>query len=65
MGEKLNSKSVIKHLEQLVEKACASENNIFGYGIWTHHIKDVVRISKELAKIINADSEIVEIAALL
>lgn len=63
--EKINSKSVTEHIEQLVESACASDNNIFGYGIWTHHIKDVVRIGKELAKIVNADSEIVEIAALL
>lgn len=65
MGEKFNSESIIEHIEQLVEKACASGNNIFGYGIWTHHIKDVARIGNELAKIINADSEIVEIAALL
>lgn len=36
-----------------------------GYNIWEVHIKDVVRIAKELAKKYNADEEIVELAALL
>lgn len=62
---KKNSNSIIKKIETLVEKACANDNNVFGYGIWTHHIKDVVGIGKKLAKIVNADSEIVEISALL
>jgi uncharacterized protein len=60
-----NSKKIIEQVSRIVEDACLGENNIFGYGIWTHHIKQVVRIGKDLAEIFNADPEIVEIAALL
>lgn len=48
-----------------VEEKCKSDNNIFGYGIWTHHIVNVVKYSKMLAEKIGADIEVVEIAALL
>ena len=61
----MNSEGVISEVEKIVEKACADENNVFGYGIWTHHITQVVRIGKELAKIFKADPEIVELSALL
>ena len=37
----------------------------FGYGIWTHHITQVVENGKRLARLFGADAEIVEIAALL
>jgi uncharacterized protein len=56
---------IINSLEEIVEKACASENNIFGYGIWTHHIKLVTQNGKMLAGMFGADPEVVEIAALL
>ncbi len=49
----------------IVEEACAKETNIFGYGIWTHHITQVVKNGKRLAEMFGADPEIVEIAALL
>jgi uncharacterized protein len=63
--EEINPKIVIKEVEQIVEKVCADEKNVFGYGIWTHHIKQVVKIGKEYAKKFKADPEIVELAALL
>ncbi len=56
---------MIEAIERLVEAACAGENNIFGYGIWTHHITLVARNGKRLAPLFDADPEIVEIAALL
>ena len=52
-------------IEKIVEEACKAETNVFGYNIWTHHITQVVRIGKKLAEQFNADSEIVEISALL
>lgn len=57
--------NIIKIIEKEVEGKCKSENNIFGYGIWTHHILSVVKYSKMLAEKIGADVEVVEIAALL
>lgn len=56
---------IIKAIEKEVEEKCKSENNIFGYGIWTHHILSVVKYSKLLAEKIGADMEVAEIAALL
>lgn len=61
----LNSNKVIKEVQQIVEKACSRDTNVFGYGIWTHHILQVVKIGKKLAEQFSADPEIVEIAALL
>jgi len=52
-------------LAQIVEEACQAESNIFGYGIWTHHILSVVQFGKHLADLVGADAEVVEIAALL
>ncbi|QUI23516.1 HD domain-containing protein [Vallitalea pronyensis] len=48
-----------------MEERCKSSDNIFGYGIWSHHIVSVVKYAKMLAEKIGADIEIVEIAALL
>jgi uncharacterized protein len=56
---------MIEEIERIVEAACARETNIFGYGIWTHHIMPVVWHAKRLAELFRADPEIVEIAALL
>ena len=41
------------------------ENNIFGYGIWSHHIKPMLSIANRLAVEYQADPEIVMIAVLL
>lgn len=56
---------MIKKIERIVEDACKSDSNVFGYGIWTHHIVYVVKYAKQLAERLGADSEVVEIAALL
>lgn len=52
-------------VEWEVERACAAPTNAFGYGIWTHHITQVVRFGRELSERLEADAEIVELAALL
>ena len=56
---------MIREIERIVEEACARDSNIFGYSIWTHHITQVVKHGKRLARLFDADPEIVEIAALL
>jgi uncharacterized protein len=56
---------LIKEIEKIVEDACKSNSNIYGYGIWSHHIVYVVKYARLLAEKLNADVEIVEIAALL
>ena len=57
--------NVISSVENLVEQACKAKSNVCGYGAWSHHIVYVVKYAKILAERLNADSEIVEIAALL
>lgn len=61
----MNSKDMIKEIEKIVENACKSASNQFGYGIWSHHIVYVVEFAKQLAERLGADIEVVEIAALL
>ena len=56
---------MIREIVRVVEGACAQETNVFGYGIWTHHITQVAENGKRLAGLFEADPEIVEIAALL
>jgi uncharacterized protein len=56
---------LINDLTTLVENACKSENNIFGYGIWSHHIKPMIPLGNNLADEYGADKEIVTIAILL
>ena len=48
-----------------VEAACKAETNVFGAGIWPYHIVSVVKFGKHLAERMDADVEIVELAALL
>lgn len=57
--------TIRNEIEQIVEKACAADTNIFGYDIWTHHILQVVQNAKQLAPRFDANPEIVELAALL
>ena len=61
----MNNATLVKTVEHLVERACAAPANVFGYGIWTHHIQEVVRLSKDLAAEFGADEEVVALAALL
>lgn len=56
---------MIEEIEKIVEDACKCDSNPFGYGIWSHHIVHVTEYAKKLAEKLGADSEIVEIAALL
>ena len=57
--------ALISDLYTMVEEACKSDKNVFGYGMWSHHVKPMVQIAKELARNYGADIEIVEIASLL
>ena len=56
---------MIQEIANIVEDACKKETNYFGYGIWKYHIVNVVKYAKLMAKKLNADFEIVEIASLL
>ncbi|MTI48937.1 HD domain-containing protein [Sporosalibacterium faouarense] len=56
---------IIEFIKNEVEEKCLGDNNVFGYGIWTHHIVSVVKNAKILANEIGANVEIVEIASLL
>lgn len=56
---------IIDQIANIVETACKSDSNIYGYGIWSHHILYVVKYAKLLAQKLGADDEVVEIAALL
>jgi len=56
---------MIKEIARIVEDACKKKTNYFGYRIWTYHILYVVKYAKLMAKKLNADIEIVEIASLL
>ncbi len=59
------SQEIIAAIRDLVERACAADANVFGYGIWSHHITRVADHGVRLAPDFGADPEIVEIAALL
>lgn len=37
---------MIGKIERIVEGACAKETDIFGYGVWTHHITQVAENGK-------------------
>jgi len=54
-----------KALSGLVEDACLSEKNVYGYGIWENHIEPMVSIADDLSSLHKADPEIVRIATLL
>ena len=56
---------MIKEIASLAELECKNDSNVFGYEIWTHHISIVVKYAVMLAKKLDADREIVEIASLL
>ena len=61
----MNQRQMIEEISKLVEDACKRDTNKFGYGIWSHHIVYVMKYAKQMAEILGADDEIVEIAALL
>jgi len=51
-------------LEDLKEK-CYSKSNKFGVSSWTHHMLPVVEYAKQMALVLEADMEVVELAAIL
>lgn len=55
----------IQEIESLVKNACFQPTNVFGTGIWDHHIRWVVKFGKMLAEQNEADLHVVELAALL
>lgn len=55
----------IKSIEDMVRSACYKPTNVFGSGIWDHHVKWVVKFGRMLATETGADPLIVELAALL
>lgn len=57
--------AMLSRLAKIVEEACKKPTNVWGYGIWTHHITRVAETAHRLAPHFHADAEIVEIAALL
>jgi len=57
--------ALIQKISSIVEGACKAETNIFGYGIWSHHILPMIPLAQELADRVNADKEIVTLAVLL
>ena len=61
----VDAQKVITEVARIVEDACRQETNPFGYTAWSHHTVCVVKHAKMLAKMLHADVEVVEIAALL
>jgi len=56
---------LISTISKIVEEQCKSKDNIFGYEGLTCHIVSVVKYDKILARKLDANEELVEIAALL
>lgn len=52
----------INKIRNAVHAACKSPKNHAGYSAWTHHIVPAVEIGVNLAKDLQADQEIVELA---
>ena len=61
----MDKSGTIEQIREIVRQACAQESNVFGFGIWTHHIIQVAENARRLAPLFKADVEVVEIAALL
>lgn len=56
---------IIEQMTKEVESRCHRPENIYGVGIWSHHIVAVVEYSKKLAEHYDADIEIVTLSAIL
>lgn len=59
------NKAVVVSALQVVKTACESENNAFGQRLYNDHILEVVKHAATLSRALNADEEIVILAALL
>ena len=56
---------IVKEIKKLVKETCEKKSNYFGGRAWAYHISSVVDNAKILAEKLNADKEVVELAALL
>ncbi len=56
---------MLEEIKELVYQACHNEKNPFGPHAWDTHILPVVNYAKIMAKKLDADEEVVEIAAYL
>lgn len=59
------NEELIEEIAKVVKQRCYHSDNVFGAGIWSHHITSVVTNGIKLAKQYQADVEIVTLAALL
>jgi len=57
--------NVIDQMIKEVKHRCYARENIYGSGIWTHHIVPVIKHARKLAERYGADVEIVTLAAIL
>jgi len=60
----MKHEEIVKEVGELVKSTCFSNKNPFGKTAW-NHIKNGVKYSLILSEKLNADKEVVEIAALL
>ncbi len=59
------NQKLIKQIGDIVKRACYSENNAFGAGVWDNHIVSVMMYADALAVNYGADREVCALAALL
>lgn len=57
--------NIIEEVRKFVEEECKKPSSLYGYDPYVFHFKPVVEIARKLAERLNADLEIVEIAAWL
>jgi hypothetical protein len=50
------NQALIHNLSIIVEDACKSDANVFGYGIWSHHIRPMIPVARRLADEYQADA---------
>ncbi len=62
---RVENKIKLSEIENMVKEACYKPTNVFGTGIWEHHIKWVVKFGRMLSSETGADPLIVELSALL
>lgn len=56
---------IVEEIRKFVEEESKKPSNIWGYSFYTLHLVDVYNLSRELAKKLDADLEVVELAAWL
>jgi len=57
--------NIIEKMTEEVKNRCHRPENIYGVGIWSHHIISVIAYAKELAEYYAADVEVVTLGAIL